>query len=186
MPITNEAMTTVETLKTWLGFPSDSSKDTALERLITATSAIILDEIGRDVAIAEDRVETYDAENRFEIHVRNPPINSISSVLVDSAEVVSAVAFDAEKIRLTTGERFPSGKLNVVLSYNGGWAADGREAAILEQACLQYAAFIWKRRPELHLASDTSASKGERVFLDAAMPKDVSALLDRLRMVVPA
>lgn len=187
MPITNEAMTSVETLKEWLGISAaDETKDVALARLIAATSAAILDEIGRDVAIAADLVETYDADGRAAIHVRNPPINSVASVVVDGVDVVSLITFDDARIRLLDGSRLPAGIGNVVVSYNGGWSATGREASALEQACLQFAAFIWKRRPEVHLASDTSASKGERVFIDEPMPKDVAALLARLRMVVPA
>lgn len=187
MAPTEEMLSTVDRLKVQLGIPAENTaSDEALDRLIREVTAHIAAELDRpklfddDVAI----VETHDG-GMPAIFPRVTPISSVIGVTVDGGDWTSACTNDAFRVATKDGTRFPDGTLRVRVTYKGGWSTTQGAARMLERACLSQAAFVWKRRPDIHLTSESSGGQVTRSFADEALTKEAAEQLRLLRRVVP-
>ena len=83
-------LTTLATVKDWLGIPSgDTSKDARLSRLITSSSARIVGWLGRGI-LSASYSETYSGVGNARLGLRNYPVIAIASLTVDGVTVPAA------------------------------------------------------------------------------------------------
>ena len=158
--------TTLDALKEELGV-ADTSQDARLTRLIKGVSSLIETFCGRRLA-AQDVTERLSGYGRMRLTLAVYPINSVASVTVDGVAVLASdYEILSEQGQLHRQAGWPwepgqipdltgdpdvlSNRLNVVVTYNGGYKLPGDVARNLpddlELACLRQAQYMYNRTP---------------------------------------
>ncbi len=140
-------LTTVEAVKAWLNTSGTASKtntieDANIQRCITAASRYWLWRTGRGTgnwqttqqsplnqAVQYD--ETYDGNGNDQLFLRNSPVISVQSVLLNGRPVPVTQGLrvhgwmlpDAGDRLVLHGERFPYGRQNIQVQYTAGFVA---------------------------------------------------------------
>lgn len=181
-------LTTVANCKAWLGITAVDSDD-AIQRLVTGASEFIQQYLSRDVVVLTYTAERYHGPGGSQLVMRNYPIVSVTQIVV-SDQTGTALAtygaadcwFDDRSIYLNNGNTFVSGKGNISVTYQAGFATIPYGLA---QATIELVALRWKERDRIGHMSKTLA--GETVaFMVKDFPPDVKTYLDQFKNVVPA
>lgn len=134
------ALCTRTEVKDWLNL-STTAEDTRLDRLITAASLAIAEEIGRDIG-STSGTEYRDGNSARFLVMSRWPISAVASVYVDNVSIAAAsnpqrgdagFYFDNTRVFLN-GYEFGRGLKNVAITYTAGHStlpANAVQAAIL-------------------------------------------------------
>jgi hypothetical protein len=136
-------LTTLPTLKAWLGLPSAASpNDATLSALITAASRAIYSALSRPALLPQSYVETFDGENP-RLFLRHWPVQQVTSVTLDGFAIPPAASAGAPPelgYLLKPGDAAPPGgpqaldlfgwrvrprRQNLVVAYSAGYAVRG-------------------------------------------------------------
>ena len=163
--------------------------DVILSRLISAVSSWIQLEIGRYLSAAI-YTETYNGKGGNRLMVRNFPIQSVSSLVVNEDTILPAETqlgtgylFDSRMIYLN-GFSFYRGFQNVCVTYIAGPFPGDPELYLAEQICIRLVALSYNERTRT--GQDSKSMAGESVhFITSELPKDIAMMLNKLRRVSP-
>lgn len=96
MPLAQNALTTLERLKKYLGIElSDTSQDFKLEFLINAASEEIETVVGRKLG-KKNHIEYYTGTNRLTLMLKNYPVISINSIKENDELITEVYRVDSE------------------------------------------------------------------------------------------
>lgn len=133
-------------VKDWLNL-SSTDEDSRLDRLITAASLAIAEEIGRDIGSASGTEYRDGNSSRFMVMTRWP-ITAVASVYIDNVSIAAAsnpqrgdagYFFDNTRVMLN-GYVFSPGLKNIAITYTAGHStlpANVVQAAILTVAAMR-------------------------------------------------
>lgn len=120
-------LTDLATIKKYLNLTTTSS-DAVLAFLVSSQSQVFYDEIGRPTLEAANVTEVRDGQGSDFMQLLTYPVNSFSSLQIDSTLVpasnawnTSGYQFDALGKVSLIGYRFCLGRKNVVATYNAGY-----------------------------------------------------------------
>ncbi|HTH96016.1 MAG TPA: phage head-tail connector protein [Stellaceae bacterium] len=175
----------LDDVKAWLNLATTGDDD-LLGRLITAVSTGIVTWLGRQI-LSADYQETRDGTGGRTLAFIQAPVSAVASLTIDDRPIPAAAdahspgyLFSASRLSLL-GYRFRPGLGNVQISYTAGYPAVPADIA---QACIQLVAMRYRERDRIGLVS--KGLGGETTsFVQAAMPQDVAAVLQRYRRVAP-
>ena len=178
-------LTTLANAKAWLGI-AGTTDDPLLTRLVSGASQFIQAWLNRQL-LSASYSEVRDGHGGAALVFGNYPVSAVSSVLIDSISIPTAVnitdsgyRFTATKIMLA-GYVFSRGQGNVTLGYTAGYSSIPPE---IEQACLELVGFKYRERDRIGHASKSLA--GEVVsFVVSDMPAPVKTILTNYKEVVP-
>lgn len=140
------ALCTRTQVKDWLNL-SGTDEDSRLDRLITAASLAIAEEIGRDIGSASGS-EYFDGNGSRVMVMPRWPISAVASVSIDGVSVSASASpqtggvgyfFDNTRIMLN-GWVFTKGIKNILISYTAGHSTlpgNVVQAAILTVAAMR-------------------------------------------------
>jgi hypothetical protein len=167
-------LTTLANAKQWLNVQT-ASDDALITRLISAASDYIQTWLNRVFAIAaytEGR-NGYDTDG---MAVKNYPITTVTSVLVDGISIPAAtgatdsgyVVNEPRTMIYLRGYRFTRGRMNVTLNYSAGFALVPNE---IEQACIELVGLRYKDRERIGITGKSMAGESitfsQKDFSDA-------------------
>ena len=165
-------LTTYDLVKAWCAIPAaNTADDTLFARLTTAASVSVQTYIGRNIPVTS-YTETYNGNARSAILLRNAPIVSVTSVMVDNYTIPQATAlpgagwrFDSMFVYLdgygynrTDGgaSTYNKGVQNVVIAYSAGYATVPFDLA---QATIEMAAYMYKSKDRIGEGSKVLAQQ---------------------------
>lgn len=182
-------LTTLEAVKAW-GEIKGTSEDSVIQAAITGFSKHIHLRTGRDALKSiEDFTEVYDGNGSPRMLLRNYPIVSVTSVLVDGSPAaiapgygVAGVTIIEEKKGIGFGfgssGRFTQGIANIQVIYQAGY--DGVPVD-LELAVREAVATNYKRRAWADLKSKSIAvqgTTGTTTYRDWKLTPQIEAIID--------
>lgn len=159
-------LTTVAKVREYLKL-EDSLEDAYLATLVSAASAWMKSETGRDL-LAANYVETFDGEGSSGLTLSNGPVASVTSVTVDGDPVpVRATPSDAgwvlrgDRLELV-GYRFSRGVGNVTVSYRAGYEVipEDLAQAVVMRAGLSYRDRDWAGMSSRIVAGESLDRRG--------------------------
>ena len=163
--------------------------DVLLTRLVTAASAFIQRETGRVLA-SEQYSESYNGVGSNCLMLRNQPVTAVASVVVDGVTVPPAASsmsvgflFDDKMVYLN-GFFFSRGFQNIQVSYTGGPLAGDPDIALAEEACIELAAWDYRRKDRT--GEDMKTTAGQAVhYTVKELPDEIARKIRRLARVTP-
>lgn len=168
--------------------------DAILSALIARISAILVQFSNRPVLFdsGSNITEVRNGNGQSAMMTKVYPIVGVTSLSIDGQIIPAATGatdagyvFEGGVIHLR-GYRFTRGVQNVTVVYRGGVAQSSQEQALLEQACLQATAYVWKKRPYLHVTSDAQPQgMGTLSIVQKDFPDDVWSMLRQVTQVAP-
>lgn len=179
MPLSSNALTTLEAVKSYLKIESQTVDDKRLEDLINACSSSIENYCERKFKEQTFTDEEYDGSGTRYLLLQQFPVKLVSSVVVDGAPLST----DQYKVRKNNGTLINSssvwkkGDINVTVTYVAGY---GEIPSDLELACRHFVMSFFKADVA---AFSTTFSDGF-VFRADAMPAQVKMLLQSYKKVV--
>lgn len=173
---------TINQVKAYSPDVQGNNLDGLLGELVTSESRFISKWCERELVTQDvDIVESINGEDIDMLPLRNWPIRSISSVVVDGETWVYAPTGStmgyrfSKRFLFAIGRWFPRGRMNVVVTYRGGYLKN-EVPEDLQQACAELVAYRLAERKRLGQQSKTL--NGEQVtYTDGPMPKSISARL---------
>lgn len=176
----------VADLVAWLNLTNvDQTASDQLQRLVTAISVWIQEEISRTIR-STSYTKTLDGHGGDRMMLAHYPVTAVASVSVDGQSIPTSSGpgqpgfFLANDLVVLRGFRFTQGPANVGVSYTAGFTQVPRD---LTQACIELAALCWRERDRIGHVS--KSMNGETVtFMVKAMSDRVRAILDHHRRVV--
>lgn len=179
MPLADNALTTLEAVKSYLKIPLGTLvDDEKLELLINSCSTAIENYCGRKFK-EQDFEEEHDGTGKRYILLEQYPVKSIDSIKVDD-EVLDPSEY---KVKKTNGTLiriknvWPIGDINITVSYRAGLAD---VPADLELACKHLAMSYFKA----DVANFSTTFTDGYVFRPEALPAQVKALIAPYKKVV--
>lgn len=180
-------LASVAALETYLNLDAGNPDEALLVRLLVQVGTFIEGKVARAFAAA-DYSETYDGNGSHYMALRQGPIISIDTLLIDdmpmrpASRTAVGYAFKDSAVLLTGGLKFERGIQNVEVSYRAGYEVI---PADVELAAIEGAALVYKRRGHLDMSSQAMAGSTTS-YLTQAMPESVAAVINTYRRVVPA
>lgn len=173
------ALTTVTAVKEYLGTKTAES-DSLLSELVDRASAAIENFCQRSLGLA-DREDICNGHGGTTMLLKHSPVVAVSSVVIDG-ESVPATGFRlAGRTLVLNGWRFTRGEANVQVNYRAGFE---QIPADVEQACIETAALMFRRRDHVDVSSKTLA--GETVaYIAAELTPSARQILQNYRLVAP-
>lgn len=167
--------------------------DTALSRLISAASAVIIGALNIPTVFdpGTNMTERRNGNGGDRMVTKVSPIISITSLTIDGVAIPASdgtsagYLFDDHLVYLI-GYTFTRGIQNVTLVYRAGVVAGSVTQLALEQACLVTCALWWKRRAHIDQASmSTPSGLGSINFTQKDLPPEAWTVINDLKRVVP-
>ncbi len=188
-------LTTLTNVKLWLTI-TDTAADAILTRLVSAASAFLTNWLNRQVIQATYTNEKYSGNGKTMLHLKNWPIQSVSSLIVNGVAVPASpdglsngYVFDDKFIYLLGANvnSFPSGVfgkgiMNVSVTYVAGYATVPLD---IEQACIELVALKFKERTRVGIQSQQVPGQASFTYTPRDLGKDTKAMLQNYRAVVP-
>lgn len=175
----------LEDLKSWLGYdPDDTADDQSLLRLLAAASGSVEAYCERSFSLATYN-ELLDGNGQTEINLQNWPISNVLSLQIDDRFIPAFGAgvprgWTAKDWKVSlVGYRFARGERNVAISYNAGYFTI---PDVLQQAVIEIAAYRWRGRNRIGLASQTVDGQ-TTAFSQRDIPATVRTDLDKFARV---
>ncbi len=183
-----EDLTTLATVKQWVGIPTGTTTDDALiQDLITACSVFILSWMTRDIK-SQSYTEYYDGVGGNRLFLANYPITAVASLSVDGLAIPAASSVLGPGYRFTNnivslnGYKFGPGDANILITYTAGFAS---VPADLARAATEMVGYKYKEKDRIGVSSKTLASEVVS-FTVKDMPDTVKTTLKQYKMVAPA
>lgn len=140
--------------------------------------------IGRHLDV-QTHTEVYDGHGRSMLYLRNDPVVSVSSLVINGATVTvgdplapiyppAEVVIHGAGLRYTTGNVFPAGYANISVTYRAGFDVPPDD---IVQAGVSWAAVLFKDRDRAGLASEGAG--GQSTSFTRDMPPFVKTTLDK-------
>lgn len=180
-------LASVAALESYLNLPAGNADEAQLTRILGEVSTFIEGKVARSFAAA-DYDESYDGNGSHYMAVRQGPILSITSLMIDGLSITPAsrtavgYAFKDAAVLLTGGLKFGRGVMNVEISYRAGYETIPGD---VELAAIEGAALVYKRRGHLDVSSQALAGSTTSYLIEA-MPEVVAAVINTYKRVVPA
>lgn len=192
-------LVTLAQAQSWLGIAAGAD-DVNLQLAVSAYSQAIADWCSRQF-VAANFTEFYDGQNTTRILLRQYPIISVSSLVVNGVAKTQAATwagpgylFSGRNLDLI-GDGFWRGSQNVVVTYRAGYEA-GMIPADLQMACLEWLKVSYlARQRDPNLISQRAGDHekkyepgGAATLLNQAsapMPANVFAVLSQYRNNIP-
>jgi uncharacterized phiE125 gp8 family phage protein len=188
-------LTTLANAKSWLTIP-DTNNDVLLVRLISAASAFLINWLNRDIMQATYTAEKYNGNGKTAMHLRNWPIQSVSSLLVNGVVVQASpdglsngYVFDEKFIYLLGANvnsfppgTFGKGIMNISVTYVAGYATVPLD---IEQACIELVSLKFKERGRIGIQSQQVPGQASMTYSPRDLGKDTKEMLQNYRAVVP-
>lgn len=122
--------------------------------------------------LSKEHTETYNGSGNKELYLNNRPITSVSSVVIDDADVTDQVAFENSYLYMTS--IFPKGWRNIEVVYTAGYTSTSMPADIKDVA---YSLFLLYMKETSSLGIQNKSSAETSVSFDK---EEEQRLLDRL------
>src|ERR1017187_47196 len=144
-------LTTVAAVQAWVGSSPSTSADAQMAGLVTAASRMILNYINRPLLTRTSYVELYDGNGRGSMLLRNWPVTSVNSLILNGITVPASpnapgtsnanpTGYWLEAAQLGTpgqmqslnvfGYGFPRGRQNVGINYTAGYFISGEAQTV--------------------------------------------------------
>lgn len=180
------ALTTIDNVRAYLAFSKpDTATDELLERLIDAASEFVEQWLGRTVLSAQI-VEYHSGGNKDAIILKQAPITSVTSVVLDGRVLPAAVEpadvgwMLVDNWLVYQHGLFGRGRKNLVVTYEAGYLA---VPADIEQAVIEIVCLRFKERDRIGHVSKSLA--GETVtFMISDMSASSRAALQHYKRVI--
>jgi uncharacterized phiE125 gp8 family phage protein len=177
----------LDDLKAWLSIDAtNTASDQVLSRLLAAASAFVESWTDRTFT-QQPYTETYDGNGKSELSLRQFPVASVASVLIDDryipaygAGVPSGWFTDRDTVCLR-GYSFARGKANVQIAYVAGFYVIPDD---IQQGVIELAAYRWRERTRIGMSSVTAEGQ-TTAFQTRDMPTSVATLLAQYKRVYP-
>lgn len=173
------ALTTWEKAQEFLG-ASDEEQE-YVEDIINAASARANKETKR-LLLARDLTEYYNGNGGQILPLRQWPINSVSSLYLDSArefdssslveESLYLIDPDSETFLVLEGTVLPVGYRTVKVSYNAGYASDDIPYD-LEESVLELVAYWYKEFSDKRIGVSNRSQESRQTSYTHLIPKDI-------------
>lgn len=174
-------LTTLDSVKAYIGGTIPPSVDPLLQALITAASAYVVSFCGRDFG-STVQTEYYNGTGNSRQMLRKTPVTAVSDVVVNGQTWIAAewpqsgFAFD-ELGLIATGafndNFFPRGTRNVKVTYTAGYAA---VPADLSQAVNEMVADKYARRANIGISARQIAQE-TITYTSGDVPKSAASVL---------
>ena len=180
-------LTTLANVKAWLGQPAPLPDDAALALLITGVSGMAEAYLNRTV-LSTVYTETSSGRGAPIMVLRNHPITSVTSVIIDDVAALPATNTTMtgwrlvnDAIVLNSGQAFNIGLANVTVVYTAGYAT---VPFAIERAVIETVALRWKERDRI--GHQSKSLGGETVsFFTGELPASAKLALGQYKDVVP-
>ncbi|WP_051957231.1 head-tail connector protein [Bacillus sp. UNC322MFChir4.1] len=180
MPLSSNALTNLEAIKSYLKINSgQNTDDSRLEDLINSCSIAIENHCKRKFKEQTYSEEEYDGNGLKYLHLQQYPVKSVDSVTVDGI-LLSSDQYKVKKSNGTlirTNSIWPQGDINVVVTYVAGYSTIPND---LELACKHLVMSYFKA----DIASFSTTFQEGFVFRPEALPAQVKALVQPYKKVV--
>lgn len=179
-------LATLAQVKQYIGNASDATDDSLLTALIESASARIERDCSRTFDLTQYS-EIHDGDGSRRLTVRNSPLVSVSSLIINGRTIPQSTAFNADGwvvaspwgLSLRGQYRFEFGVQNVVITYSAGYPSIPDD---LSQACAAMVSLLYKERDRLGLTSKSVG--GESISYTTDMPEYVRRVIDSYRSVM--
>lgn len=182
------ALTSVSNVKSYLSI-NESTDDTILTTLVSQAEKIILDYLGKNIESAT-YTEYHDGDGTDEVHLKQYPIISVTSLYDDvervfnSTTLIAATNYiiyeDEGIIRLFNDESsFAVGKRNIKVAYTAGYASVPGDITL---AANKLIAHLFHRRGADGHTQETLGSYSTS-YDKSSIPIDVLGILDMYKRI---
>ena len=162
------------------GSITGTEQDALISKLITEVSLGIDNYCNRPLMSAA-RTDCRNGNGGNTMQLRDFPVSSVSSVLVDGRAVPAANYALVERSVVLDGHTFTRGRLNVRIDYVAGYATP---PADIELSCIESVLLCLKRFSHMDVSSKSLA--GETVsFIVTDLPPSARQRLNNYRLVSP-
>lgn len=172
-------LTTVASLKAWLGITATTADD-QLQRLVTAVSVGVAGFLGRDLH-SQERTEAYDGTGSDLLLLRQAPATAVARVLVDGQELPASAYRMTPLSLVRLGSWWPVGWDNVQVTYTAGYTDVPPD---VEQAVLEICGYRWREKDRIGLASKGFGQETTTFHL-TDLPESARSVLLSYRRVIP-
>lgn len=193
MTLSNQALTTIASAKTYMGI-SDSSQDAMIEQLINSVSDDIANRCNRVFLLAE-RTEKLNGNGSSDLLLLHYPVTEITSVSIDTTVIdADEYSLDNGSGMLTRlGSAWPDGQ-KMTITYTAGYilpyqASSGATPVVptlpydLEMACIKMIAADINRKGSEHEKTE-GLGPLQAAFLDNDYSESVLTILERYKRPV--
>jgi len=187
VPPAAQDLATVAGVHRWLDIDvAITTDDDVLQSLITAVSDQAVRYMGRDIK-EQSYTRRFDGKGTDRLVLPDGPVTAVASLTISGVTVPAAASsegtgflFDEDGLTLF-GYRFARGRLNVAVTYTGGYATvpEGVRAAVEQQVAFEY-----KSRNRIGQTSVSLGGQTVSLSTDELLPT-VKAKLDAFKSVVP-
>lgn len=192
MALNSNALVTLVATKSFLGV-TVVDYDTEIERLINVASQSI-ENVTRRVLVTATHTEYHDGRRTNLIQPREWPItggastNGKPQVFLDdgtgdfpSTTELEDSAYWVHEMQtqiIRQSANWPLGRRNIKLIYDSGYGVAGTMPSDIEDACLQYVAYMYRLNNDRRLGVDTKTKLGETVRYTQGLPKFILLLIE--------
>lgn len=179
-------LTTLAAVKLYLGGNIPGTLDPLLESLITAASAWVATYCNRTFQV-QVYTETYDGTGTARLMLRQAPVISVASVVVDRVAWAFATGhgpgyeFDDNCLYAVNGHRFPYAYRTVRIEYTAGYATIPYD---LQQAVTEMVALKYKQRDQIGISARSIAQETIS-YTTADVPKSAKPVLALYQRAAP-
>lgn len=168
---------------------TNTDDDGLLTDILTGCSGVIGNYLNRNLWAQDYVAEKYNGVGSVTLMVRNWPINSITSLVIDGITIPpsgdgvnqSGYYFDNNQISLI-GYTFTRGNMNVRLSYNAGYTVIPDDVV---KGCIDMVIYNYRWLGRVGEKSKALPQGGSVTFEVALMPDQVKANLSNYRRMYP-
>ena len=192
-------LTTLANCKSWLKLTAaQTTDDTILSRLISASSALLQSWLNRNI-LAQVYTEVLDGQGNNQIVFANYPVTAVASLSIDKIIIPASIdggvlqagyGFDDGRLWVIGyqftrnsgyANDFTRGRGNVTVSYTAGYATVPLD---IEQACIEMVSIKYRMRDRI--GQKSVAMGGESTSFDTSdIPAYIQILLQQYKKVVP-
>lgn len=183
------SLVTLEDVRPWVLKESTlSSDDTLLQSLIDAASALVVNFVNRDL-VTTTYSEIYDGKGQRRLILRNYPIQTVESLLVDGVNVIAApnqlaggYVFNTTSVAFRGFGTFSCGIQNVLVGYTAGYDTVPDD---IKWAVIELVGYKYKSRDRIGVVSHSNQNLTTDTYMVSDMPASVRSALNPYRRVVP-
>jgi uncharacterized phiE125 gp8 family phage protein len=176
MPLNTNALVNLAETKVWLDIPSsDTAQDALVEGLINSATAQIEKYCARAFKRLQ-RTELYDGRSSDLLLLTHYPAEKPLSIKVFGNELDqdSFGLQDEMTVKLVSGNVFPSGSLNVEVTYFAGYASIPDD---LQTACKFLVQWLYNIRSDRRVGIQSKGKQSEQISFIQGMPKEVVEMI---------
>jgi len=201
MALNANALVELAPMKTYLNIPAlEISQDALIEGFINEISSLIENYCNRSFR-EQTHTERYNGVGVTELLLNHWPVNSITSIYVDSNRAFGAsTLIDPANYEIFSDEKgegyiverfdavFPRGRKNIKITYVSGYENFADVPADLQLACKISVAFYYEQQQQKNWTFSNKSKGDENITLIQGLPESASLILDnykRVEMVGP-